>query len=80
MYLCVKKSEKSENYLAFGLRATTSVLTSGKEKKYVMTPSKLNLAVTREKLGIYTLHNTPEVLRKLAPPEAKRSVLWYVLS
>ena len=49
-------------------RATTAVLTSGKEKKYVTSPSKLNLAVTRDKLGISAIHNTPEVLQKLAPP------------
>ena len=50
------------------LRATPSVLTSGKEKKYVTSPSKLNLAVTMDKLGINTFHNTPEVLQELAPP------------
>ena len=47
-------------------RANASVLTSGKEKKYVMSASNLNLAVRGWKLKIFTLHNTPEVLRKEA--------------
>ena len=48
--------------MLFIKRATASVLTSGKEKKCVMSPNKLKLAVTRDKLGICTFHNTPEVL------------------
>ena len=49
------------------VRATASVLTSGKEKKYVFSPSNLSLAVRGSKLGICTLYNTTDVLQKLAP-------------
>ena len=42
-----------------------------------MSPSKLNLTVTRDRLGIYTLR---KVCLQLAPPESKIIVLWYVLS
>ena len=57
------------------------MLTSGKEKKYVTSPSKLNLAVTRDTLGIFTFHNTPEVLYKLAPPGGQKecAVVCFVL-
>ena len=42
--------------------ATLSVLTSGKENFFLISPSMLNFAVRGGKLGIYTLHNPPEVL------------------
>ena len=42
-------------------RATGPVLTSDKEKKYVILPSTLNFAVRRGKLRIYTLQNPSEV-------------------
>ena len=43
-------------------RATGPVLTSDKEKKYVVLPTTLSFAMRRGKLRIYTLQTPPEVI------------------
>ena len=48
-------------------RATPSVITSGKEKKNIIRPRTQNFALRGGKHGVYTLHNPPEVFRKLPP-------------
>ena len=48
-------------------RATTPVLTSGKEEINFIGPTILNFAVSGVKLGIYIIHNSPELLWKIAP-------------
>ena len=51
------------------IRATTAVLTSGKEEKYVFfCPRTLNCAMRVGKPGMYSVQNPPEILLKLAPP------------
>ena len=47
-------------------RATGPVLTSVREKKYVILPNTLNFVVRRGKLKSYTLSNPPEVFWKFA--------------
>ena len=49
-------------------RVTDPLLTSGKEDQNIISPHKLNFGVRGGKLWIYTLHNPPEILCKLAPP------------
>ena len=48
-------------------RVTTSVLISDVRKEDSIIPSVLMFAVIGGKLGIYALHNTPEVIHKVSP-------------
>ena len=63
LWMCWVGMEKTKQYciwwfVTFFKRATPSVLTSGREKKYVISPSNLNLAVRWCHLG-FALSITP---------------------